>query len=253
MSNNHNVFDGKASYYAKYRPGYPNKILDLLKEEAGFSRYWVVADIGSGTGILSDLFLKNGNSVYCIEPNADMRTALLQHNLQSSNCFILDGTAEDTGLEENSVDLIVAGQSFHWFDPVMTKKEFARILKPGGYVALIWNNRSETEESLSKNYDHICEQFSKNYHGTGNTRISYDTFNSFFDRGYGKFQIPNNQELDLEALIGRYLSTSYSLSPKDTGYESALSGLKALFERFEKQGKVTMEYETQIFLGVLKG
>ena len=251
MTDNRNLFDGKASLYAKYRPGYPTQIIDLLKEEAGFNQDWVVADIGSGTGILSDLFLVNGNIVYCVEPNDDMRSFSLQRHSSLKNCITLNRTAENTGLEDKSVDIIVAGQSFHWFDPVMAKKEFSRILKPGGYVSLIWNNRSNDENSLSKGFDQVCEKFSHNYHGTGNTRIFDETFNSFFNREFKMFKIPNMHEMDLDGLIGRYLSASYSLKLEDADYEKAISSLKKLYRRFENNGKVIMEYETQVFLGTL--
>lgn len=246
------LFSGKASIYSKSRPGYPKDLLEVLARETGFNRQWTVADIGSGTGILSRLFLENGNRVYCVEPNDDMRSESVKLNSGFPNCTIINGSAEDTGLESDTIDIAVAGQSFHWFDPVAAKIELTRILKPGGFAALIWNNRLEDEKSLSRAYDEICSKYSHNYHGTGNSRIEKGTFSTFFHNGYRKFQIPNNQKLGLDGFLGRYFSASYALSPEDLGYENAVESLKNVFNKFQKNGYATMEYDTQIFLGQLK-
>ena len=252
MVDSRTLFSGKASIYSKYRPGYPKDLLEILSRETGFKRDWVVVDIGSGTGILSRLFLDNGNRVYCVEPNEDMRSESLKFNSVFPNCTVLNGTAENTGLESNSIDVVVAGQSFHWFDPVAAKTEMIRILKPGGYAALIWNNRSEDEGSLSRAYDDICSMYSHNYHGTGNSRITSGTFSTFFHGGYKMFEIPNYQNLDLDGILGRYFSASYALGPDDPEYGNAVESLKQLFRKFQKNGYATMEYETQVFIGQMK-
>jgi len=246
------LFNGKASIYSRYRPDYPKDLLKMLEKETGFNRNWIVADIGSGTGIMSRLFLENGNHVYCIEPNDDMRSESIKLTSSFLKCKVLKGTAENTGLDTDSIDIIVAGQSFHWFDPVAAKKEMTRVLKPGGFAALIWNNRSERENSLSKEYDYICSKYSHNYQGTGNSRIESDTFITFFHNGFKKFETPNYQKLNLDGILGRYFSTSYALQPQDPEYGDAVESLKKLFRKFEKNGYATMEYETQIFLGQLK-
>src|SRR5579872_6213874 len=125
-------FSNRVDNYVKYRPGYPKEILTFLKDAAGFSPDWIVADIGSGTGISTTLFLDNGNTVYTVEPNGPMRTKA-EELLDSRPGFIsIDGTAEATTLPPSSIDLIIAGQAFHWFDPIPTKKEFHRILRPQG-------------------------------------------------------------------------------------------------------------------------
>jgi SAM-dependent methyltransferase len=126
-------FSGRAEGYAKYRPGYPGEVLGLLEERCGFDRVWIVADVGSGTGNLARLFLENGNAVYGVEPNEEMRGAG-ERALASYERFVsLAGTAEATTLPDGSVDLVSAGQAFHWFDRERTREEFRRILKPGGW------------------------------------------------------------------------------------------------------------------------
>src|ERR1019366_5901844 len=133
-------FSSRVENYIKYRPGYPQAIVDLLSARCGLTSASVIADVGSGTGILTELMLRNGNKVFAVEPNRDMREAAERLLSQHPNFISVEGTAEVTRLNDASVDLIVAGQSFHWFDRVKTRQEFLRVLKPGGWVALIWND-----------------------------------------------------------------------------------------------------------------
>ena len=134
-------FSSRVENYIKYRPNYPSKIIDFFIDNKLLSKKSVVADIGSGTGILSELFLKNGNKVYGVEPNNEMRKAAEIFLQKYPNFISIDGSAEETRLQEESVDLITAGQAFHWFNTKEAKKEFKRILKSDGSVTLIWNNR----------------------------------------------------------------------------------------------------------------
>jgi SAM-dependent methyltransferase len=141
-------FSGRVENYARYRPGYPDEVLDLLRQRCGLTEDSEIADVGSGTGALARLFLENGNRVFGVEPNAEMRGAGERLLRRYGRFTSVAARAEDTTLTEGSVDLVTAGQAFHWFDPGPTRREFARILKSGGFVALIWNTRRK-EGSLS--------------------------------------------------------------------------------------------------------
>jgi ubiquinone/menaquinone biosynthesis C-methylase UbiE len=125
-------FSNRVENYVKYRPHYPQEIINFLSEEIGLNSEKTIADIGSGTGISAELFLENGNKVYGIEPNKEMREAA-EIYLEKYKYFIsVNGTAEDTLLENDSMDIVLAGQAFHWFDVEKAKKEFKRILKGRG-------------------------------------------------------------------------------------------------------------------------
>ena len=139
--------------YVRYRPGYPRAVLDLLREECGFAPESVVADIGSGTGILTQMLLENGNVVYGVEPNAEMRAAgesLLQRYARFRS---VAGSAEATTLPDASVDFMFVGQAFHWFEPKAARAEFERVLKPRGWVAVIWNERKQDETAFLREYE----------------------------------------------------------------------------------------------------
>ena len=141
MTDSTTYFSGRVESYVRYRPSYPPAIIDLLVEDCGLSRDWIVADIGSGPGNLTRLFLDYGARVYAVEPNQEMREAGERLLGALPGFTSVDGTAEATGLPEASVDLVTAGQAFHWFDSQRAGTEFRRILRPPQWVALVWNER----------------------------------------------------------------------------------------------------------------
>src|SRR4030095_6505932 len=156
-------FSTRVEDYAKFRPGYPPEILELLKRECGFNPSSIIADIGSGTGILSELFLKNGNKGLGVEPNEVMRNTAEQHLKPYSNFFSVAGSAESTTLESETVDFITAGQAFHWFKRDEAKVEFARILKSNGWVVLLWNERRTGSTPFLREYEQLLLRFGTDY------------------------------------------------------------------------------------------
>ncbi|MEM9906031.1 MAG: class I SAM-dependent methyltransferase, partial [Cyanobacteria bacterium P01_D01_bin.44] len=138
-------FSNRVADYIKCRPDYPPTLLAYLTQHGGLTSKQTVADIGMGTGLLTHHFLDHGNRVYGVEPNAEMRSAAVECLHPYAHFHPLDGQAEATTLPPDSVDWVVAGQAFHWFDRPAARAEFERILKPGGRVALVWNDRLESD------------------------------------------------------------------------------------------------------------
>src|SRR2546428_9320787 len=154
-------FTGRALFYSTSRPSYPSRILNILKTEIGFDETYVVADIGSGTGLLSELFLANGNRVIGVEPNDDMRIFAGKSLRKFSKFLSIRGTAEHTSLESASIDLVTVGQALHWFDCEASSREFARILKMKGHVCIVYNDRNN-EDSFMKDYDQVVGKYARN-------------------------------------------------------------------------------------------
>jgi ubiquinone/menaquinone biosynthesis C-methylase UbiE len=240
-------FSTRVENYIRYRPHYPPAIINLLRDQCGLSKDSVVADIGSGTGILSELFLENGNPIYAVEPNLEMRQAgerLLGHD---SRFVSVSGTAEQTNLEPHSINFIVAGQAFHWFNLVLTRKEFSRILAPGGWVALIWNDRRTDSSSFLRGYETLLKEFATDYDQVNHKRIDPDALADFFNQAPSKQSFPNQQLFDLQSLKGRLLSSSYAPEPGNPRHEPMLHELERLYNAEQQNGKVAIQYDTCVF------
>lgn len=252
MSDDKNIFSGKYSTYSRYRPGYPPKLLRLMEEHTGLTPDSVVADIGSGTGIMSRLLLENGNTVYGVEPNDEMRQYSSMEFKDHSDFHPVKGTGEKTGLPDSSVDLVVCAQSFHWLNPDSAKVEFLRILNKNGQVALIWNDKDQDENSFNSDYNLICAKFKKfkpKYNSSGSTLIDRDVLDNFFRGSYIATELENHQDLTLEGVMGRYSSTSYAISPQAPEYDSLVKEMEEAFRKHQKDGFVRIQYITRIFIG----
>jgi ubiquinone/menaquinone biosynthesis C-methylase UbiE len=246
-------FSSRVEKYIKYRPSYPQEIIEFLKKKGILDSNSVIADIGSGTGILSQLFLKEGNIVYGIEPNIDMRKAGEKLLVNYSNFVSIGGSAEDTKLDENSIDIITAGQAFHWFNLEKARLEFIRILKPEGWVILIWNRRKKHTNEFLKEYEKFLLKFGTDYKAIEKRKLDFDKFfmSNEKDITYKKITFDNHQIFDYEGLEGRLLSTSYIPLNDHPIYNNMLLELKKIFEKFQKNGRIRFEYETEVFYGQL--
>ncbi len=241
-------FSDKVAYYAKYRPTYPDGFIPLLTEQVGLSPQSVVADVGSGTGISSEPFLKLGCTVFGIEPNDKMR-AVAESSLRIyPNFHSRNGTAESTTLNLHEVDFVLAAQAFHWFDVASARKEFQRILKPNGMVILVWNERKVGIPFLDE-YENFLQRFGTDYKEINH--IDTPKFKTFFGGTYEMRQLDNVQEFDFEGLKGRLLSSSYIPKETDDAFAPMLAELQRLFEFYEQNGKVKFEMDTLIFWGRL--
>lgn len=245
-------FSDRVDSYIQYRPSYPEAIFDLLATECGLRADWVVADVGSGTGILSRLFCDRGNTVFGVEPNRPMREAAERHLGDSAGFISISGTAEDTTLPADSVDLIAAAQAFHWFDLRTTRREFSRILRAAGWVVLIWNDRHKESTPFLRDYERLLLTHGTDYCQVDHTRVGDEELRTFFGPvGYRSTSFENAQVFDFDGLHGRLLSSSYAPAENDPGYPAMAQELQQLFDTRQVDGRVTFEYDTRVFFGRL--
>jgi SAM-dependent methyltransferase len=245
-------FSSRVKNYIKYRPGYPNEIIETLRSECGLTADSIIADVGSGTGILTEMFLRNGNEVYGVEPNREMRESGERLLKGYPRFHSVAAQAEETTLDDASVDFITAGQSFHWFDREKARTEFARILKPQGWVALIWNERVTTTTPFLVAYEQLLKDYSADYEQVDHRRIDDDVIRDFF--GTDRFRLKhfnNSQVFDYEGVKGRLLSSSYAPEEGHPNYEPMLAELERIFQVYQDEGKVVFEYMTQMYDGQL--
>jgi len=251
MKNNVASFTGRVEEYAKYRPGYPEQIISLLENKMEFDESKDVADVGCGTGRLSRLFLTNGNLVFGVEPNEEMR--LMSEKLLSKfiNFVSVDGTAEVTKLATSSVDIVSVGQAFHWFDLKKTKKEFKRVLRKDGHVVIVWNERTNSSQVM-KAVNKILKSLNQEHEEAEKNLVDKKLLSAFFGVAkVGSCTIPNYQMLDLAGLKGRIQSISYV---PESGNENKkiMDEIKDVFEKYNNGGMVKIEYTTRVYYGNLK-
>jgi len=245
-------FSSRVENYIKYRPGYPNGVIETLRSECGLTSDSIIADIGSGTGILTEMFLRNGNLVYGIEPNREMREAGERLLKGYPRFHSVAAQAEDTRLPDNSVDFIMAGQAFHWFDREKAREEFARTLKPQGWIALIWNERVTTTTPFLITYEQLLKDYSTDYEQVDHRRIDDIVIRDFFGSDDFRLkQFKNVQVFDYEGVKGRLLSSSYAPEEGHPNYEPMLAELERIFQAYQSDDKVVFEYVTQMYYGQL--
>jgi SAM-dependent methyltransferase len=250
MTDHTQRFTNRVAHYAKHRPSYPLAILDLLEAECDLTSASVVADVGSGTGILSELFLENGNRVFGVEPNKGMREAGERRLNRHPRFTSVAGTAEATTLEAGSVDHVAAGQAFHWFDPERSRREFACIVKPGGCVALVWNWRRKEETPFLAAYERLLKAYRTDRGEAEIWRRGDEMAGAFFGPGaFEQATFDNEQVLDIDGFKGRLLSISYVPAEAEPGSEDLLRDVEEIFRRYQTSGSVRILYDTKIYYG----
>jgi SAM-dependent methyltransferase len=245
-------FSNRVADYIRYRPGYPSSSLDLLRKECGLRSAHVVADIGSGTGLLSKLFLENGNRVFGVEPNAEMRSAG-EECLQGCAKFTsVNGSAEATTLDDACVDFVAAGQAFHWFEPHAARQEFKRILRADGWVVVIWNERLTDTTPFLRDYEALLQKFGTDYTRVNESYPRPEQMRDFFGSdAYGQRHLPNAQEFDYQGLCGRLRSSSFVPAEGHANFVPMMTELDRIFHLQETNGRVHMEYLTRLYFGRL--
>ena len=245
-------FSDRVEDYVKYRPHYSRDVVKALTSECGLSPDHLVIDVGCGTGFLAKIFLENGNQVIGIEPNANMRQAGEQFLSPFEKFSMVTGSAEDTSLPDQSADFVIAAQAFHWFQPEATRREFARILRPGGWAVLIWHDRDMESTPFLRAYEGFLLRYSTDYTTVAHNKVeNYGALERFYSPDRMRLNVQETQQrFDLEGLRGRLLSSSYA--PREgPAAEVMLDELPKLFERYAENGSVTLEYRTKIYFGHL--
>jgi SAM-dependent methyltransferase len=244
-------FSSRVENYVRYRPGYPPEVLELLKNKCGLTPDSVIADIASGTGILTRMLAENGNRVFGVEPNDEMRRAG-ERLLESYSGFkSIAGTAEATTLPDHSVDIVTAAQAAHWFDREKARREFVRILKPGGWLVLPWNERRTDSTPFLREYEHLLLAYGTDYQEVRHERTTAEIADFFSPSPFRSSTLEMRQEVDYAGLEGRLLSSSYTPMPDHKNYEPMLRELRRIFDAHQIDDRVSLDYNTLVYYGQL--
>jgi SAM-dependent methyltransferase len=251
----------RVAAYIQYRPHYPPGVLEVIKAECGLNEEHVIADIGCGTGILARMFLENGNRVIGVEPNPDMRTGADYALRDYARFSSVAATAEATTLPDQSCDFATSGQAFHWFDPVQTRSEFARIIRPEGWIVLVWNLQRHSGTPFQSaldafwkdvrywNNDRALKYGSEEWK---KGRAAQEVLEPFFrPGGYCEQWFENPLRCDLDGLNGRVFSTLPGLVPGESRFDEMLTALEQMFENYQENGTVVIEHDTLLVYGQL--
>ncbi len=252
VSNATSRFSDRVENYVRYRPGYPLEVLTTLKTECGLASSHVVADIASGTGLWTRMLLENGNAVFGIEPNVDMRAAGERLLARFQRFTSVAGNAEATDLPAQSVDFVTAAQAAHWFDCEQARREFVRILKPGGWLVLLWNQRLTDSTTFLRDYEQLLLDYGTDYEEVRHEHTT-DAVHKFFDPApFEQRVFEMRQEFDYAGVEGRLLSSSYAPGPEHSKHVPMLRELRHIFDACAVEGRVAFEYKTRVYFGQLK-
>ncbi len=244
-------FSSRVENYVRFRPSYPKEVIDVLRVECGLTPDFLVADRASGTGFFTRLLLENGNRVFGIEPNKDMRAAGEHYLAAFPNFTSIDGTAESTTLPDRSVDLITCAQAAHWLKREDALREFRRILKPDHFVVILFNDRKVKGNPVSDDYEQLVVKYGTDYSEVQRLGRIFEGVDFFAPYRCDKRTLPNHQDFDYESLEGRLLSSSYAPQRGEPSFVPMIADLKRLFEKHQRGGHVRMEYDTNIYFGKL--
>ena len=250
MPQGSDAFSPLAEDYARYRPGYSAEVLDELARVCGLTPDWVVADIGSGTGNMARLFLAAGHQVVGVEPNREMRAAGERLLAAYPDFRSLDGTAEQIPLAAQSVDLVAVGQALHWFDADAARREFQRILRPGGWVAVLWNDRLPAATAFTREYDALTRaEMHPSPCPASSLSVGLDRLFVGVTPRHAAFT--HTQQFDLPGLLGRARSSGYLPQPGAPGHVELAARMTDLFNRHQHDGQVVFHYFAQLYVGQL--
>ncbi len=239
-------FSDRVEDYVRFRPTYPEAVVVTLQTHYGLSEQSHLVDIGSGTGISAELFLRTGCAVTGVEPNAEMRAAAEKILARYPKFRSVNGSAEATTLPSASADFVLAAQAFHWFDPEPARREWRRILKPGGHACVLYNER-DSSTPFGAEYEKFLASLESDYARVNQKKVTEKQHHDFLG-DFQEYRFPNAQKLDFDSLLGRLRSSSYAPRLDSPEYPGAVEKLRALFEKHAVKGKVTMDYTTELFV-----
>lgn len=245
-------FSDRVENYIRYRPGYPPQVLELLRTQCGLGPGHVIADIASGTGIFTKLLLENGNRVFAVEPNAEMRETGQNLLAAFDGLTSVAGTAEDTTLQSDSVDFVTAAQAAHWFDRRRARPEFSRILKAGGWCVLIWNERRTAATPFLRDYEQLLLTYGTDYKEVRHERTTAVIHEFFAPAPYQEREFDLRQQFDYDGAAGRLLSSSYAPLEGHPNHMSMMRELRRIVDAHAQDGLVEFEYNTRVYYGKLK-
>jgi SAM-dependent methyltransferase len=244
-------FSDRVENYVRYRPGYPPEVLDLLRTECGLQPSDTVADIASGTGMFTRLLLENGNSVFAVEPNPEMREAGI-HELEGYPRLVsVAGTAEETTLRSASVDFVTAAQAAHWFNLPRARAEFARILRPDGWCVLLWNERDTASTPFLRDYEQLLLAYSTDYKEVRHERTTAIIHEFFAPALFQKRVFSLRQRFDYAGTAGRLLSSSYAPLEGHPNHTPMMQELQRIVRAHAGNNMVDFEYKTRVYYGHL--
>jgi SAM-dependent methyltransferase len=244
-------FSSRVGNYVRYRPAYPPAVLDLLKSDCGLTTTSVIADVASGTGIFTCHLLENGNRVFGVEPNAEMRKAGEEFLRSYPHFTSVLGTAEATTLAGHSIDLVTAAQAAHWFDREKARVEFIRICKPGGWTVLLWNERRTGSTPFLVVFEKLLLEYGTDYQDVRSERTTQQIETFFAPAHFRVKTFDYQQEFDYPALEGRLLSSSYTPQAGHDSHLPMLRELRRIFDAHQVDGRVAFEYDTRVYFGQL--
>lgn len=221
--------------YHKYRADYPPDAIATLIARANLDQQQDVADLGSGTGILTRHLLARARIVYAVEPAEDMRRAAEENFAGETNFRSVAGMAEATSLPAQCADVITCGNSFHYFDPDRTRSEVARILRPNGRVIILFHDEPPEPDAFMRDYASFLRRHTPPNLTSVHSADSHKArVSQFFDgRCITTDSGEDEESLSWERLSGRYLSSSLA-------NDAALGELRVLFDRHQRNGLVPL-------------
>jgi ubiquinone/menaquinone biosynthesis C-methylase UbiE len=246
-------FSGRVEAYRRYRPRYPRGIIPRLQELCGLTPASIVADIGAGTGMLAELFLENSNRVFAVEPNPEMRAACEELVASYPNLTCIDGTAEETGLPDDSVDFVAVGRAFHWFEQEKCRAEFARILRAEGWVVLAGMGPRKGADPVARDHESVLREYGLDYAALRERYNLGDAARKFFAGGaMQEAEFPGAEKMTYEELEGHTASLSVTPQSGHPRFSAMQRALKDFFARHQSEGKVRLPMNCRIYAGQLR-